>query len=91
MTSQRALSKNSQARDFFATLSGSARYAILYRIQDAKKPDTRARRIAQLVAMLAEGRKPSMLGRRPRRPRLRRGSRRGDACVARVLGARKTR
>ncbi|MGW0579064.1 YdeI/OmpD-associated family protein, partial [Streptomyces sp. NPDC002920] len=33
------------------------RYAILYRVQDAKKPETRARRIEKYVAMLAKGEK----------------------------------
>ena len=32
----------------------SNRYAILYRIQDAKKPETRARRIEKYVAMLGD-------------------------------------
>ena len=40
-------------RAFFATLSGANRYAILYRIGDAKRPETRAKRIAKYVAMLA--------------------------------------
>ena len=40
---------------FFATLDSRNRYAILYRIQNAKRADTRARRIAQFVAMLARG------------------------------------
>ena len=52
---QAALDANPAARDFFATLSGSNRYAILYRIQDAKRPETRARRIDKFVAMLARG------------------------------------
>jgi uncharacterized protein YdeI (YjbR/CyaY-like superfamily) len=43
------------ARDFFATLTGSRRYAFLYRIHDAKRPETRARRIAQYVELLARG------------------------------------
>ncbi len=51
---QAALDADDAAREFFATLSGSNRYAILYRIQDAKLPATRARRIAQFVAMLAD-------------------------------------
>jgi uncharacterized protein YdeI (YjbR/CyaY-like superfamily) len=51
---QQALGENHKAREFFATLDGTNRYAILYRIQDAKKPETRARRIAQYVAMLSE-------------------------------------
>jgi len=52
---ERALRRNKRAREFFATLSGANRYAILYRIQDAKRPETRARRIAQFVEMLARG------------------------------------
>jgi uncharacterized protein YdeI (YjbR/CyaY-like superfamily) len=52
---QRALDANPAARDFFATLKGNNRYAILYRIQDAKRPETRARRIETFVAMLADG------------------------------------
>ena len=44
---QRALDENDRARAFFATLDSRNRYAILYRIQDAKKPETRARRIAE--------------------------------------------
>lgn len=50
-----ALKQNAKARKFFETLSGANRYAILFRIHDAKRPETRARRIAQFVAMLAAG------------------------------------
>jgi len=50
---QRELDSNDAAREFFATLSGVNRFAILYRIGDAKRPETRARRIAKYVAMLA--------------------------------------
>ena len=53
---QKALDANPQAAAFFATLSGSNRYAILYRVHDAKRAETRARRIKQFVEMLAEGR-----------------------------------
>ncbi len=42
----------------FAGLSSTNRYAILYRVQDAKRDETRARRIAQFVEMLADGRTP---------------------------------
>lgn len=52
---RRELEKNDAARGFFATLDGTNRYAILHRIQDAKKPEARARRIEKYVAMLAEG------------------------------------
>jgi uncharacterized protein YdeI (YjbR/CyaY-like superfamily) len=55
---RRELEKNEKARKFFSELDGRNRYAILYQIQDAKRPETRARRIAKHVAMLAEQRKP---------------------------------
>ena len=42
---RRELEKNEAAREFFATLDSRNRYAILYQIQDAKKPETRVRRI----------------------------------------------
>jgi uncharacterized protein YdeI (YjbR/CyaY-like superfamily) len=51
---QRALDGNDEAREFFATLDSRNRYAILYRIHDAKKPETRSRRIAKYVAMLSK-------------------------------------
>jgi uncharacterized protein YdeI (YjbR/CyaY-like superfamily) len=51
---QRELEANAAAGEFFATLSGVNRYAILYRIGNVKRPETRARKIAQYVAMLAE-------------------------------------
>ena len=54
----RELEKNERARSFFSKLDKRNRYAILYQIQDAKRPKTRARRIAKYVAMLAEGEKP---------------------------------
>jgi uncharacterized protein YdeI (YjbR/CyaY-like superfamily) len=50
-----ALDANPAAREFFETLTGSSRYAVLYRIHDAKRPETRARRIEKFVAMLARG------------------------------------
>jgi uncharacterized protein YdeI (YjbR/CyaY-like superfamily) len=50
---ERELAANDDARAFFATLSSANRYAILYRIGDAKRPETRARRIAKYVAILA--------------------------------------
>lgn len=50
---QRELDKDDQAREFFAALNSANRYAILFRIHDAKRPETRARRIAQYVAMLS--------------------------------------
>jgi uncharacterized protein YdeI (YjbR/CyaY-like superfamily) len=49
-----ALDANERARTFFATISSVNRYAILYRVGDAKRPETRAKRIAKYVAMLEE-------------------------------------
>lgn len=44
-----------RARRFFEQLDGRNRYAILYRLQDAKKPETRQRRLAKFVRMLEAG------------------------------------
>jgi uncharacterized protein YdeI (YjbR/CyaY-like superfamily) len=49
---RQALDADADAAAFFATLDRGNRYAILYRIQEAKKPETRAARIAKFVAML---------------------------------------
>jgi uncharacterized protein YdeI (YjbR/CyaY-like superfamily) len=54
---QQELDANPGAAAFFASLDSRNRYAILYRLQDAKTPETRARRHAQIVAMLVEQRK----------------------------------
>jgi uncharacterized protein YdeI (YjbR/CyaY-like superfamily) len=54
---QAALDEHPAASEFFAGLDSANRYAILYRIQEARRPETRARRIATFVAMLAEGRR----------------------------------
>ncbi|WP_066151947.1 YdeI/OmpD-associated family protein [Hydrogenophaga pseudoflava] len=52
---QAALDAQPPAKAFFATLNASNRYAVLWRVQTAVKPETRARRIEQLVDMLARG------------------------------------
>ena len=52
---QRALDANPAAAKFFATLKGANRYAILYRIGSVKRPETRARKIAEYVTMLERG------------------------------------
>ncbi|MCB0246884.1 MAG: YdeI/OmpD-associated family protein [Anaerolineae bacterium] len=54
---QAALEQNPDALAFFATLNSRNRFAILHRVQTAKKPETRARRIAQFVEMLENGEK----------------------------------
>lgn len=50
-----ALSKNKAAKSFFETIDSANRFAILYRVHSAKKPETRTARIEKFVAMLAEG------------------------------------
>lgn len=50
-----ALAASPKAKAFFATLDGANRYAVIYRVGDAKKPETRARRIEKFVAMLERG------------------------------------
>lgn len=45
------------AREFFETLDSRNRYSVLHRIETAKRPETRARRIETFVAMLARGEK----------------------------------
>lgn len=52
---QAALDGSPIAAAFFATLRGANRYAILYRVGTAKKPETRAKRVADFVAMLERG------------------------------------
>jgi uncharacterized protein YdeI (YjbR/CyaY-like superfamily) len=54
---QAELDRNAKAAAFFATLSSQNRYAIVYRLQDAKRPETRARRLAKFVEMLERGEK----------------------------------
>jgi uncharacterized protein YdeI (YjbR/CyaY-like superfamily) len=53
----RALAANPRAAGFFATLDSANRYAVLYRIANAKRPETRAKRIDTFVAMLGEHKK----------------------------------
>jgi uncharacterized protein YdeI (YjbR/CyaY-like superfamily) len=52
---RKALLANPQAQAMFDTLTSANRYAVLYRVGNAKKAETRARRIAQFVEMLARG------------------------------------
>jgi uncharacterized protein YdeI (YjbR/CyaY-like superfamily) len=51
----RALASRPKASKLFRSLDAQNRYAILYRIHDAKRPETRARRIAKYVGMLDRG------------------------------------
>jgi uncharacterized protein YdeI (YjbR/CyaY-like superfamily) len=52
---QAALDANPAAAAFFPALTSQNRYAILFRLQTAKKPETRAARLEKFVAMLARG------------------------------------
>lgn len=54
---QVALDNSPKAKEFFATLNSANRYAILFRIQTAKKAETRARRIQQFIEMLEKNQK----------------------------------
>jgi uncharacterized protein YdeI (YjbR/CyaY-like superfamily) len=54
---QAELDKNPQAQAFFATLNQQNRYAILFRIQTAKRPETRIKRIQQFIGMLEKNEK----------------------------------
>jgi uncharacterized protein YdeI (YjbR/CyaY-like superfamily) len=51
----RELDARPGARAFFEQLDSRNRYAILYRLQDARRPETRARRLEKFVAMLEAG------------------------------------
>jgi uncharacterized protein YdeI (YjbR/CyaY-like superfamily) len=60
-----AVDADPRARAMFDVLTSRNRYAVLYRVLDAKRPETRARRIEEFVAMLAAGRTPYPQKRRP--------------------------
>lgn len=51
------LNKDKKAKAFYETLNRTNTYAIIYRLQSAKKPETRARRMKEFLAMLAKGEK----------------------------------
>jgi uncharacterized protein YdeI (YjbR/CyaY-like superfamily) len=52
----RALEANPAAGEFFSTLTGSTRYAFLYRLHQVTRADARARRIADYIERLSDGR-----------------------------------
>jgi uncharacterized protein YdeI (YjbR/CyaY-like superfamily) len=54
---QRELDANPAAAKFFSGLDSANRYAIVYRLNEAKKTETRERRLAKFVAMLDRGEK----------------------------------
>ncbi|HYQ79658.1 MAG TPA: YdeI/OmpD-associated family protein [Solirubrobacterales bacterium] len=54
---QRELDASPAAAEFFAGLDSANRYAVIYRLNDAKKPETRERRLRKFVGMLERGEK----------------------------------
>ena len=54
---QAELDKNTKAKAFYSTLNSANRYAILFRLQTAKKPETRAKRLRQFIEMLEKNEK----------------------------------
>lgn len=60
-----ALAAEPRAQAWWDVLTSTNRFAICYRLQDAKRPETRARRLARFVADLADGRPPYPQKRRP--------------------------
>jgi len=53
----KALSRNKKAKAFFDTLNKANRYSIIWRLQTAKKPETREKRMRIILAMMAQGKK----------------------------------
>lgn len=51
------LSKNKKAKAFFDGLNKANLYAIAWRLQTAKKPETREKRLKEILAMMSEGKK----------------------------------
>jgi uncharacterized protein YdeI (YjbR/CyaY-like superfamily) len=59
------LEKHAKARKFFSTLKGASRYAILFRLQTAKKPETRVKKMNDFIAMLEKGEAPYLIKPKP--------------------------
>jgi uncharacterized protein YdeI (YjbR/CyaY-like superfamily) len=54
---KKALKASPKAAEFWANLNKSNRYAVIYQLEDAKKPETRERRLAKFIGMLERGEK----------------------------------
>ncbi|MDQ2914347.1 MAG: YdeI/OmpD-associated family protein, partial [Chloroflexota bacterium] len=52
---ERELKKSRRAKEFFKTLSAANRYAIIWRLQTAKKAETRTKRMRSFIEMLERG------------------------------------
>jgi uncharacterized protein YdeI (YjbR/CyaY-like superfamily) len=53
----KALARNAKAKQFYATLNRANLYAIAYRLQTAKRPETKVKRMKLIIDMLARGEK----------------------------------
>jgi uncharacterized protein YdeI (YjbR/CyaY-like superfamily) len=53
----KALSRDKKAKAFFESLNKANLYAIVYRLKTAKKPETRERRMQNILAMMSRGEK----------------------------------
>ena len=51
------LARNAKAKQFYATLNKANLYSIAYRLQTAKRPETKIKRIKRIIEMLARGEK----------------------------------
>ena len=60
-----AIAENPEAQAWFGVLTGANRFALYFRVTQAKRPETRARRIADIVDKLARGEPPYPQKRRP--------------------------
>jgi uncharacterized protein YdeI (YjbR/CyaY-like superfamily) len=54
---KKALRANPKAAEFWAKLNKSNRYAAIFQLEDAKKPETRERRLAKFIGMFERGEK----------------------------------
>ena len=54
---EKALKASPKAAEFWASLNKSNRYAVIFQLEDAKKPETRERRLAKFIGMLERGEK----------------------------------
>jgi uncharacterized protein YdeI (YjbR/CyaY-like superfamily) len=54
---KKALKASPKAAEFWANLNTSNRYAVIFQLEDAKKPETRKRRLAKFIGMLERGEK----------------------------------
>ncbi len=55
---QHELDRDPRAREFFESLESHNRYSIIYRVEEARRPETRARRLERFMEMLRAGEKP---------------------------------